>query len=87
MEFCQSSAALGLSGFALTTWMLSMVNVGWFTGPRRAPCPLCQRLYSSGALRPVLAAGLMEMPRGNTFGFVARPAACMAPLWTLPRCS
>ena len=25
-------APLGLSGFALTTWMLSMVNAGWFTG-------------------------------------------------------
>jgi uncharacterized protein len=25
-------APLGLSGFALTTWMLSMVNAGLFTG-------------------------------------------------------
>jgi uncharacterized protein len=24
-------APLGLTGFALTTWMLSMVNAGWFT--------------------------------------------------------
>ena len=30
-------APLGLTGFALTTWMLSMVNAGWFTGGQRAP--------------------------------------------------
>ncbi|HMC45380.1 MAG TPA: GPR1/FUN34/YaaH family transporter, partial [Caballeronia sp.] len=25
-------ASLGLAGFALTTWLLSMINAGWFTG-------------------------------------------------------
>ncbi|RKE37905.1 GPR1/FUN34/yaaH family protein [Paraburkholderia sp. BL23I1N1] len=25
-------AALGLAGFALTTWLLSMINAGWFSG-------------------------------------------------------
>jgi succinate-acetate transporter protein len=25
-------APLGLAGFALTTWLLSMINAGWFSG-------------------------------------------------------
>jgi succinate-acetate transporter protein len=25
-------APLGLAGFALTTWLLSMINAGWITG-------------------------------------------------------
>jgi succinate-acetate transporter protein len=61
-------APLGLAGFAFTTWMLSMVNAGW---------------YSVDALRLVLAvafafggtaqmiAGVLEYPRGNTLGTVA----------------
>jgi succinate-acetate transporter protein len=36
---------LGLTGFALTTWMQSMVNAGWFTG---AAVPLV--LASAAAL-------------------------------------
>jgi succinate-acetate transporter protein len=61
-------APLGLSGFALTTWMLSMVNAGWFTGAS-VPLVLASAFAFGGTAQ--FAAGLMEMPRGNTFGFVA----------------
>jgi uncharacterized protein len=61
-------APLGLSGFALTTWMLSMVNAGWFTGTS-VPLVLASAFAFGGTAQ--FAAGLMEMPRGNTFGFVA----------------
>ncbi len=61
-------APLGLCGFALTTWMLSMVNAGWFTGTS-VPLVLASAFAFGGAAQ--FAAGLMEMPRGNTFGFVA----------------
>ena len=67
MKFA-NPAPLGLSGFALTTWMLSMVNVGWFTGPS-VPLVLASAFAFGGTAQ--FAAGLMEMPRGNTFGFVA----------------
>jgi uncharacterized protein len=59
---------LGLSGFALTTWMLSMVNAGWYSGPN-VPLVLASAFAFGGTAQ--FAAGLMEMPRGNTFGFVA----------------
>jgi uncharacterized protein len=61
-------AALGLTGFALTTWMLSMVNAGWFAGPA-VPLVLASAFAFGGTAQ--FFAGLMEMPRGNTFGFVA----------------
>lgn len=61
-------APLGLTGFALTTWMLSMVNVGWFTGAS-VPLVLASAFAFGGTAQ--FFAGLMEMPRGNTFGFVA----------------
>jgi succinate-acetate transporter protein len=61
-------APLGLSGFALTTWMLSLVNAGWFTGTS-VPLVLASAFAFGGTAQ--FAAGLMEMPRGNTFGFVA----------------
>jgi succinate-acetate transporter protein len=61
-------APLGLTGFALTTWMLSMVNAGWFTGAN-VPMVLASALAFGGFAQ--FCAGLMEMPRGNTFGFVA----------------
>jgi succinate-acetate transporter protein len=61
-------APLGLSGFALTTWMLSMVNAGWFAGTS-VPMVLASAFAFGGTAQ--FAAGLMEMPRGNTFGFVA----------------
>jgi succinate-acetate transporter protein len=61
-------ASLGLTGFALTTWMLSMVNAGWFTGDN-VPLVLASAFAFGGTAQ--FFAGLMEMPRGNTFGFVA----------------
>jgi succinate-acetate transporter protein len=61
-------APLGLSGFALTTWMLSMVNAGLFTGTS-VPLVLATAFAFGGTAQFV--AGVMEMPRGNTFGFVA----------------
>ncbi len=61
-------AALGLSGFALTTWLLSMVNAGWFTGAA-VPMVLASAFCFGGTAQ--FFAGLMEAPRGNTFGFVA----------------
>ncbi len=61
-------APLGLTGFALTTWMLSMVNAGWYTGAG-VPLVLATAFAFGGTAQ--FFAGLMEMPRGNTFGFVA----------------
>ncbi len=61
-------APLGLAGFALTTWMLSMVNAGWYTGAS-VPLVLASAFAFGGTAQ--FAAGLLEMPRGNTFGFVA----------------
>lgn len=61
-------APLGLSGFALTTWMLSLVNAGFF-GASSVPLVLATAFAFGGTAQ--FAAGLMEMPRGNTFGFVA----------------
>ncbi|MGA7975231.1 MAG: acetate uptake transporter [Pseudolabrys sp.] len=61
-------APLGLTGFALTTWMLSMVNAGWYTGAGVPLVLACAFAYGGTAQ---FVAGIMEMPRGNTFGFVA----------------
>ncbi len=61
-------APLGLAGFAFTTWMLSMHNAGWFSGDA---VPMVLALaYAYGGSAQVLA-GLLEFPRGNTFGLVA----------------
>ncbi|MBV8049518.1 MAG: acetate uptake transporter [Paludibacterium sp.] len=61
-------APLGLCGFALTTWLLSMVNAGWFSGDAVPMVLACAFAFGGTAQ---FFAGLMEMPRGNTFGFVA----------------
>ena len=61
-------APLGLTGFALTTWMLSLVNAGYYTGTS-VPLVLATAFAFGGTAQ--FFAGLMEMPRGNTFGFVA----------------
>lgn len=61
-------APLGLFGFALTTWLLSMVNVGWLAGAS-VPLVLAMAFAYGGAAQ--FCAGLMEMAKGNTFGFVA----------------
>jgi succinate-acetate transporter protein len=61
-------APLGLAGFALTTWMLSMVNAGWYD-PGAVPLVLASAFAFGGTAQ--FFAGLLEFPRGNTFGFVA----------------
>jgi succinate-acetate transporter protein len=61
-------APLGLFGFALTTWLLSMVNCGWLPG---ASVPLVLAMAFAYGGTAQFAAGLMEMAKGNTFGFVA----------------
>jgi len=61
-------APLGLTGFALTTWMLSMVNAGWYPSAA-VPLVLASTFAFGGTAQFV--AGLMEAPRGNTFGLVA----------------
>jgi uncharacterized protein len=61
-------APLGLVGFALTTWMLSMVNAGWY-GDASVPMVLALAFAFGGTAQ--FCAGLLELPRGNTFGFVA----------------
>jgi succinate-acetate transporter protein len=61
-------APLGLAGFALTTWLLSMINVGWFTGDSMGMVLACALAFGGTAQA---IAGLMELPRGNTFGATA----------------
>ncbi|MGO9744011.1 MAG: acetate uptake transporter [Roseiarcus sp.] len=61
-------APLGLSGFALTTWLLSMHNAGWF--PATALPMVVASAFAFGGTAQFFA-GLMEMPNGNTFGTVA----------------
>lgn len=61
-------APLGLAAFAFTTWMLSMHNAGWFSGD--AVSLVLALAYVYGGTAQVVA-GLLEFPRGNTFGLVA----------------
>ncbi len=68
MKFA-NPAPLGLFGFAVTTMMLSMFNVKWF-GPVEAFPLLMTTAFAFGGTAQFLA-GLMEYPRGNTFGLVA----------------
>jgi succinate-acetate transporter protein len=68
MNKLANPAPLGLAGFALTTWMLSMVNAGWYSAAS-VPMVLALAFAFGGAAQ--FAAGLLELPRGNTFGFVA----------------
>ena len=61
-------APLGLSGFALTTWLLSMINAGWY--PAAAMPMVLGMAFAFGGTAQFLA-GLCELPRGNSFGFTA----------------
>jgi len=61
-------ASLGLAGFALTTWLLSMINAGWFSGESMG-LVLAVALAYGGTAQAI--AGIMELPRGNTFGATA----------------
>jgi succinate-acetate transporter protein len=61
-------APLGLAGFAMTTWLLSMINAGWFSGDAMNMV-LAVALAFGGTAQMI--AGVMELPRGNTFGSTA----------------
>lgn len=61
-------APLGLAGFAFTTWMLSMVNAGWYPA---ASVGLVLALAMAYGGTAQLVAGVMEYKKGNTFGTVA----------------
>ncbi|WP_416051061.1 acetate uptake transporter [Cupriavidus basilensis] len=61
-------APLGLAGFALTTWLLSMINAGWFPAESMGLVLACALAYGGTAQA---IAGVMELPRGNTFGATA----------------
>lgn len=61
-------APLGLAAFALTTWLLSMINAGWFDGNALKLVIACGLAYGGTAQ---MIAGFMEVPRGNTFGATA----------------
>lgn len=61
-------APLGLAGFAMTTWLLSMINAGWFGGDAMNMV-LAVALAFGGTAQMI--AGVMELPRGNTFGSTA----------------
>jgi len=59
-------APLGLSAFALTTFVLSAANAGWFAG---APIVIGLALFYGGAVQ--ILAGMWEFRSGNTFGATA----------------
>lgn len=61
-------APLGLIGFAATTWLLSMINAGWF-GSESMPLVLAMALAFGGGAQ--MLAGLLSYIRGNTFATVA----------------
>ncbi|NII10679.1 acetate uptake transporter [Oleiagrimonas sp. C23AA] len=61
-------APLGLAAFALTTWLLSMINAGWFSADGMHMV-LAVALAYGGTAQAI--AGVMELPRGNTFGATA----------------
>ncbi len=67
MKFA-NPAPLGLFGFALTTWLLSMVNTGLL--PATSLGIVLAMAFAFGGTAQFLA-GMMEMANGNTFGFVA----------------
>jgi succinate-acetate transporter protein len=61
-------APLGLAGFALTTFILSAVNVGWIAKPAE---PIVLGLaFAYGGLAQ-FCAGMWEFRRNNTFGATA----------------
>lgn len=61
-------APLGLCGFALTTFVLSTVNAGWFSAASVGVVVALALAY--GGLAQLLA-GMWEFKAGNTFGATA----------------
>jgi hypothetical protein len=66
-------APLGLAGFALTTWLLSMINAGWFSGDSMglvlvacSPAVVrqaCRRNYGTSGARNAVTSG--KTPRSS----------------------
>jgi len=61
-------APLGLAGLAFTTGMLSMINAGWFSADGMGDVLALAFAYGGTAQ---IIAGVLEYPRGNTFGTTA----------------
>jgi len=61
-------APLGLAGFAMTTFVLSMINANWVSG---ADLPVVLGLALAYGGIAQLLAGMWEFRAGNTFGAVA----------------
>lgn len=61
-------APLGLAGFAFTTWMLSMINAGWYSADGMGD--VLAVAFAFGGTAQIIA-GVLEFPRGNTFGTTA----------------
>jgi len=59
---------LGLAGFAMTTFVLSSVNIGWLN-EKTTPVVLGLALFYGGLAQ--LLAGMWEFAKGNTFGATA----------------
>ncbi|MGY4675002.1 acetate uptake transporter [Ursidibacter arcticus] len=59
---------LGLCGFALTTWLLSLINNGTFSGDN-VGLVLAMGFAFGGTAQMI--AGMFEFSKGNTFGFTA----------------
>jgi succinate-acetate transporter protein len=68
MNLRANPAPLGLAGFAFTTWMLSMINAGWY--PATGMQLVLALAFAYGGTAQ-LVAGALEFPRGNTFGTTA----------------
>ena len=59
---------LGLCGFALTTWLLSLINGGVFD--TQSLGMVIAMAFAFGGTSQAIA-GIMEFKKGNTFGFTA----------------
>jgi succinate-acetate transporter protein len=60
---------VGIAGFAMTTFILSCVNAGFFGGTTSAPMVLGLAIFYGGLVQ--LLAGLWAFRRGETFAAVA----------------
>ncbi|AWX15289.1 transcriptional regulator [Mergibacter septicus] len=59
---------LGLCGFALTTWLLSLINGGFYTA-NNVSLVIAMAFAFGGTAQAI--AGILEFKKGNTFGFTA----------------
>ena len=59
---------LGLCGFALTTWLLCLINGGFFDG--QSIGLVLGMAFAFGGTAQMIA-GMFEFKKGNTFGFTA----------------